>query len=147
MKGHVAAAACVLHPKQNQDGGKPCARPPWELQWASPSPRDSSDLPMCLVLALLIPCKFFFPNPWELCSKHQTCYPLCCSTGRFFSGSSGVNTKRTFSPFLPFQQLTCLDASLQNKYENSFRPVLKWQSNLGIGIAGPKGFFLSRRPT
>lgn len=44
MKGHVAVAACVLHPKQNQDGGNPHARPPWELQWPYRTARESPRL-------------------------------------------------------------------------------------------------------
>lgn len=70
--------------------------------------------------------RILLPNPWELCSGHQTCCLLCCSTGRFFSVSSGANAKRICSPFLPFQQFTCLDASLQNQ---SMKTTPEWCSN------------------
>lgn len=75
------------------------------------SPQDSSCLPMCLVLALLIACKFFFQIPGSSagCTKPVICHAAVL-TGFFC-----VLWSKCKENFLPSQQFTCLDANLQNE--------------------------------
>lgn len=105
----------MLWPKQNWDGEHLCSVATMKfsvgLHHCCRSPQDSPCLPMSLVLALLIACKFFFQIPGSSagCTK-PVIFRAAVLTGFFC-----VLWSKCKENFLPSQQFTCLDANLQNE--------------------------------
>lgn len=105
----------MLWSKQNQDGEHLCSVATMKFSVGLPHccriPRDSSCLPVCLVLALLMACKFFFQIPG---SPAECTKPVICRAA-VLTGFFCVLWSKCKENFVPLQQFTCLDANLQNE--------------------------------